>query len=137
MTNAHQDGPPATTNPNSNQQHNSGGSDQPQNSTQTNKSNGHVLPLATQPRSSRSISNLLETKEKQYCQLFYKTPCTIAPCQCQVRILVQSQRFSRSKMPETGTRIHHTQISNKLISYKGVLDLPNMSVCREATYLAK
>jgi hypothetical protein len=66
----------------------------------------------------------------------HHTPC-IAPCQCQVKIPVQGQRISRSKMSETGTRKDHTQISNKQISCKGVLDLPNMYVCREATYLAK
>ncbi len=45
--------------------------------------------------------------------------------------------LAEARRSETGTRTDHTQISNKLISYKGVLDLPNMYVRREATYLAK
>ncbi len=42
-TNTHSDGPPTTTNPNPNQQLDSGGSNSPHNPTQTNKSNRHAL----------------------------------------------------------------------------------------------
>jgi hypothetical protein len=48
--------------------------------TQTNKSNGHVLSLAMQPRSPRPISNLLATGKTQQLGLFYKTPLITAPC---------------------------------------------------------
>ncbi len=124
-------------NPNSNRQLDGGESNEPQNPTQMNKGNRHMLPLAMQLRSPRPISNLLATGKTQHCGLFYKTPLTIAPCQRQVQISVKGQRISRSKKSETGTRTDPTKISNKQTSYKGVLDLPNTYVHREATYLAK
>ncbi len=136
-TNTCQNGPPTTKNPNPNWQLNGGGSNQPQNPTQINKINGHALPSATRPQSPRPILNLLATGKTQHCGLFYKTPLTIAPCQCQVWISVKGQRTSRSKKSETDTRTDPTKISNKQTSYKGVLDLPNTYAPTEATYLAK
>ena len=124
-TNTCWDGPPPIANHNPNQQHNGGGNNYPQNSTQMNKGNGHALPLPTQPWSSRPISNLLATRKTQDCWLLYKTPLTIASCQCQVQIPVKGQTISRSMMSETGTRTDPTQISNKQTSSKGVFDLPN------------
>ncbi len=73
-TNTHWDGPPTTTNFIPNWQFDGQGSNQQQNPAQTNQGNGHVLPLAMWPRSTRSIPYLLVARKDQPRRLFTKHP---------------------------------------------------------------
>ena len=40
-----------------------------QNTTETNESNGHAIPLAARPRMSRTIQNILATRQIKLCRL--------------------------------------------------------------------
>ncbi len=50
------------------------------------KGNGHAFLLATQPRSPRSIQNLLATRADKSSGILYEASSACPPCQCERRI---------------------------------------------------
>ncbi len=71
MPDTHRDGPSAAMNPNPNQQHDGKRGNQQQNLAKMHQSHGHAFLLATQPRSPKSIQNLLATRADKSRGLLY------------------------------------------------------------------